>query len=159
MTLLKCFLLLHKFCRNAESLGRTLNWALSFQTDAPQSLLWATRWQFHAQQRQQREEEKLDKWIQADTWGGAHSGGAINAMQTFLQSASRAAQIQICHIKTPDQVQNVWGGFFLRVNLHRWSRSLLSRCLFSAFCYLYLCRTEWSYGCMTVWSFLEQSTL
>lgn len=156
MTLLNCFLLLHKICRNAESfcagqLSRTLNWALSFQTDAPQSPLWATRWQFHAQQRQQREEEKLDKWIQADTWGGS-------LMQTFLQSASWFAQIQICHIKTPDQVQNVWA-FFLRVNLHRWSRSLLSRCLFSAFCYLYLCHTEWSYGCMTVWSFLEQSTL
>lgn len=69
------------------------------------------------------EEEKLDKW--SHDWRqkpvGGHSRGAINLMQTFFQSASWAAQIQISHIKMPDDVQNdVWG--FSTVNLHHWSR-------------------------------------
>lgn len=54
--------------------------------------------------------ERKKNWTNGSrqTPGGAHSRGAINVMQTFLQSASWAAQIPICHIKRPDGVQNVW---------------------------------------------------
>lgn len=122
-----------------------------FRQMPPKSLRWATRWQFHAQQQQQRQEEKLDKRF----------GGLVQEAQSMSCRLSSNQQLSCSHSDLPHKdawwSQNV--SFFYTAGAALILSSLLSRCLFLVFCYLYLWRTEQGYCCMTVWSFLEQSTL
>lgn len=84
-TFIKHFLLFDKLCRHAECFcGAQLNGALSFHTHAPLSRQVTILHSTTAAKRGR----KTGQMDPGRHLGGAHSRGAINVMQTFLQSAS-----------------------------------------------------------------------